>query len=122
MRVEGFNDITFGYNHILKTLYKKGKINPPCGIYGEKLTKKNVTLEHVLCVCHGGKTETGNLALASAEMNNARGNKPLADFLNVEGLAKYCDYFMHLECPNFNGVKYVKDLLNTIQHVLDLKI
>lgn len=114
--------IPFLYNHQLKTLYKKGKIKPPVDIYGDKLTKKNCTLEHLLCVCHGGKTETDNLVLATARMNSARGNKPLADFINAEGLAKYCEYFLNLKLPEFDGVKYVKGILDTINHVLDLNI
>ena len=123
MKIEGINSgITFQYNHQLKTLYKKGKIKPPCDIYGDKLTKKNVTLEHLLCVSHGGKTETDNLVLATARMNSARGNKPIADFLSVEGLTKYCEYFLNLKLPEFNGVQYVKGILNTINHLLDMNI
>lgn len=114
--------ITFTYSHQLKTLFKKGKIKPPVDIYNDKLTVKNGTLEHLLCVCHGGKTEIDNLVIATARMNNARGNKPLADFISAEGLAKYCEYFLNLKLPEFDGVKYVKGILDTINHVLDLNI
>ena len=111
--------ISFGYNHQLKTLYKKGIIKPKYGIYGDKLTKKNVTLEHIICRSQGGETELNNLALATSRMNNARGNKPLSDFLNADGLAYYCDYFLHLKLPEFDGIKYIKELLKTINKVLD---
>lgn len=111
--------ISFGYNHFLKRLYKKGLIKPKYGIYGDKLTKKNVTLEHIICRSKGGETELNNLALATSRMNCARGDKPLSDFLNVEGLAYYCDYFMHIKIPELDGVKYIKGLLETINKVLD---
>ena len=112
-------NITFGYTNKLKTLYLKGKIKPKYGLYGDKLTKKTVTLEHILCRSKGGKTEIENLALASARMNNARGNKPLSEYLTPEGLAYYCDYFMHVKLLEFDGVKYIKALLKTINNVLD---
>lgn len=111
--------ITFTYNHQLKTLFKKGKIKLKYDFYGDKLTKKNCTLEHVECVCDGGKTVTGNVVLATARMNNARGNKPLSEFINAEALARYCDYFLHFKIPEFDGVKYIKELLETINRVLD---
>lgn len=111
--------ISFGYSHYLKNLYKKGLIKPKYGIYGDKLTKKNVTLEHILCRSKGGETELNNLALATSRMNNARGDKPLSDFLSAEGLAYYCDYFMHIKLPELDGVKYIKGLLETINKVLD---
>ena len=111
--------VSFTYNHQLKTLFKKGKIKPLYDIYGDRLTKKNCTIEHIQCVSHGGKTETSNIALATARMNNARGNKPLSEFLNPEGLAYYCDYFLHIKLPEFDGVKYIKGLLETINKVLD---
>ena len=123
MQVRRVNsNVTFTYNHQLKTLFKKGKIKPPVDIYNDKLTKKNGTLEHILCVSHGGKTEIDNLVIATARMNNARGNKPLADFISAEGLARYCEYFLNLKLPEFDGVKYVKGILDTINHVLDLGI
>ena len=112
-------NITFGYTNKLKTLYLKGKIKPKYGLYGDKLTKKTVTLEHILCRSKGGKTEIENLALASARMNNARGNRPLSEFLTAENLARYIDEFMQIKIPEFDGMKYIKDLLKTINNVLD---
>lgn len=111
--------IPFGYHNILKTLYLKGKIKPKYGIYGDKLTKKTVSLEHILPKSKGGKTELGNLALANRELNNIRGNKPLSDFLTPENLTRYIDYFLNVKIPEFDGVKYIKELLTTINNVLD---
>ena len=119
MQPQPITSTTFGYHHQLKTLYLKGKIKPKYGLYGDKLTKKNVSLEHILPKSKGGKTELDNLALASQRMNNARGNKPLVDFLTPESLARYIEQFINIKIPEFDGVKYVKALLKTINKVLD---
>lgn len=113
--------ITFGYTNILKTLYQKGKIKPKYGIYGDKLTKDTVSLEHIVPKSKGGKTELYNLALASQRMNNARGNKPIKDFLTAENLTRYIEQFMNIKIPEFDGVKYVKELLKSINKALDLE-
>ena len=121
MRTEPVNSPTFGYHNIIKTLYIKGKIKPKYGIYGDRLTKDTVSLEHIQPKSKGGKTETGNLALASKKMNNLRGNKPLSDFLTPDNLARYIEYFINVKLPEFDGVKYVKELLNSINKVLDME-
>lgn len=121
MKPQPVNSPSFGYHHQLKTLYLKGKIKPKYGIYGDKLTKKTVSLEHILPKSKGGKTELNNLALASMRMNNARGNKPLSEYLTAENLARYIDQFINIKIPEFNGVKYIKSLLQTINKVLDME-
>lgn len=122
MEIKPIEPITFGYTNKLKTLYLKGKIKPKYGLYGDKLTKKTVSLEHILPKSKGGKTEINNLALASMRMNNARGNKPLSEYLTAENLARYIDQFMHIKIPEFDGVKYIKELLKTINLVLDKEL
>ena len=119
MKPQPVTSPTFGYHHQLKTLYLKGKIKPKYGLYGDKLTKKNVSLEHILPKSKGGKTELDNLALASQRMNNLRGNKPLIDYLTPENLARYINEFINIKIPEFDGVKYIKALLKTINKVLD---
>ena len=74
------DSLTFKYQNILKTQYKKGRLpSVKYGFYGDKLTKKTVTLEHLRPVCQGGKTELKNLVLASANKNQERGIRPLAE-------------------------------------------
>lgn len=114
--------ITFQYHNILKTQYLKGNLKEvKYGIYGDKLTKKTVSLEHIVPKSKGGKTELYNLALASQRMNNARGNKPIKDFLTAENLTRYIEQFMNIKIPEFDGVKYVKELLKSINKALDLE-
>jgi hypothetical protein len=114
--------ITFGYHNILKTQYLKGNLKDvKYGIYGDKLTKKTVSLEHIVPKSKGGKTELSNLALASKRMNHARSNKPIKDFLTAENLTRYIEQFMNIKIPEFDGVKYVKELLKSINKALDLE-
>lgn len=114
--------IVFGYHNILKTQYLKGNLKEvKYGIYGDKLTKKTVSLEHIVPKSKGGKTELSNLALASKRMNHARSNKPIKDFLTAENLTRYIEQFMNIKIPEFDGVKYVKELLKSINKALDLE-
>lgn len=113
--------IAFGYYNILKTLYQKGKIKPKYGLYGDRLTKDTVSLEHIVPKSKGGKTELSNLALASKRMNNARSNKPIKDFLTAENLIRYINQFMSIKLPEFDGGKYVKELLKSINKALDIE-
>ena len=113
------NKISFQYNNIIKTLYIRGKIKPRYGLYGDRLTKDTVSLEHIVPKSKGGKTETGNLALATKRMNNIRGNKPIGDFLTPENLSQYIEYFLNVKLPEFDGVKYVKALLKSINKALE---
>ena len=113
--------ITFQYHNILKTQYLKGNLKEvKYGIYGDKLTKKTVSLEHIVPKSKGGKTELSNLALASKRMNHARSNKPIKDFLTAENLTRYIEQFMNIKIPEFDGVKYVKELLKSINKALDI--
>ncbi|MCM1338965.1 MAG: HNH endonuclease [Muribaculaceae bacterium] len=113
------NSPTFGYSHQIKTLYKKGQFpQVRWGIYGERLTQKNVTLEHLHPISQGGKTELGNLALTSREMNNKRGDKPLRDFLNLTTMAKYLEQFKNLKVKGFDGNEYIKKILENIGVIL----
>lgn len=113
-------NVSFQYNNILKTLYLRGKIKPKYGLYGDRLTKDSVSLEHIICKSQGGKTETGNLALVTKKMNNIRGNKPINNYLTQENLARYIDYFLNVKLPEFDGVKYVRELLKSINKALEL--
>ena len=109
---------TFGYKWKAKALYKKGKLpTVKYDVSGRKLTSKNATIDHVVPHSKGGKTEDGNLMLATKEFNQLRGNKPLLEFITYEGLLKYVEQFIDVFVDGFNGNKYVKELLNTINNL-----
>ena len=48
-----------------------------CGYSGKKMSMKQMNIEHKQAKSHGGKNTFANLMLVDAEINSARGNKPL---------------------------------------------
>ena len=117
MRIDTSNNaITFGYHSPLKTLYKKGQMPKVIyGFYGDKLTPKNVTLEHLLPHSKGGASELDNFVLASKQNNLARGNADIRKFANKECIVRYLSQFMGIKLPHFNGDKYIKGILQTLE-------
>lgn len=123
MQVGTVTPVTFGYNNELKTLFKKGKLpSVKYDVTGRRLTKKNATLDHVIPRSKGGKSVTENFMLATAEFNQIRGNKPLKDFLTVEGFSRYINQFIDVVVDGFNGNKYIKGLLNTLDKANELGV
>lgn len=122
MKPQPINSVTFGYSNQLKTLYKKGKLPVKYGFYGEEITKKNVTLEHLLPISQGGKTKLSNLVLASANKNQERGVRPLAEMLNWEDVGKYLEQFRNVKIKDFNGNNYIQIVLRTINELIRRQI
>lgn len=112
------NQPSFGYHNIIKTLYKKGKLSVNYGFYGDRLTKKNVTLEHLLPISQGGKTELSNLVLSSANKNQERGVRPLKEMLEWDKVGKYLEQFRDVKIKDFDGNDYIQKILNTINVLL----
>lgn len=108
-----------GYKSQIKTLWRKGKLKSVvCGLYGDILTKDNLSVEHLKPHSQGGRTVLSNLALASQDKNNARGCKPLKDFLTKEMAEKYLKQFENIRRKNFNGNQYIKMLRKTFEELL----
>ena len=103
----------------LKNLYKKGKLPIKYGLYGEILTKDNVSDEHIICKCLGGTNDISNIALASKELNNARGNQPIGLFVTMGMLRKYLLQFKNLKLKNFDGNEYIKGIRQTFRRLVD---
>ena len=107
--------ITFKHHHKLKTLWLRGKLpSVKFGVYGDRLTKDTVSLEHFKPISQGGKTILSNLGLASKEKNNLRGNKPLKDFLTLEMLKKYLKQFTGVKVKDFNGDRYSQLIMKNV--------
>lgn len=119
MRVESNpNPISFGYNSPLKTLYKRGKMpNVIYGFYGDKLTNKNVTLEHLKPHSKGGKSCLSNFVLASKRNNSNRGNEDIRKFAVKENIITYLSQFIDIKLPNFDGNKYIQNILQTLKNL-----
>lgn len=116
-RIQG-NELSFGYSHPFKKLYLSKKLEINKGFYGGKITKKNFSFEHLKCHCFGGKTALDNLVVATKENNNARGNKPLKDFINFKYMEEYLAQFQDVVVDWFNGNKYIKSIRETVRNIL----
>jgi hypothetical protein len=113
------NNISFGYKSVLKTEWLKGHMpSVKRGIYGGKLTKKNVTLEHIIPHSKGGKTEISNLALAVDVNNFHRSNRPFKDYFDPIAFKEYIKQFEKVNLPNFNGHDYINKITRVIKRVL----
>ena len=115
------NPVSFGYSNILKSLYKKGKL--PTVIYdafGAKLSVDNVSLDHIIPKSEGGASKTANYMLATQYWNHLRGSRPLSGFLTQENLQRYLDQFVDVVVDGFNGNKYIKDVLKTLEKARNL--
>jgi len=116
------NEPSFGYSNILKTLWKKGKLpTVKYGFYGDELTKKNVSLEHVKPKSQGGLSTLANFVLSSKQKNNFRGTKPLEDVLDISIMMRYFEQFKGVRVGPFDGDKYIDMVLDTIYKLIDSK-
>ena len=105
-----------GYQHPLKTLFKKGRMpSVKYGLYGTPINADNVSLEHLKPHSWGGRTEYSNLALADKRTNTARGSRPLADVLSWEMLESYLSQFNFKIKNIFNGYDYQERLRRTCE-------
>lgn len=109
--------IPFGYSHLLKTLFKEGKMPTVTkGLYGHLINKDNVSLEHLKPHSMGGRSILSNFALAERTANSARGNRPLAEFLTKEMLEKYLSQFNFKISGKFNGFQYQEMIRKTCEN------
>ena len=127
----GIEGVSFGYHHPLKTAFVKGRLPWLCvGFYGEKLTKKNVSIEHLQPVADFKKiysdekakrlaTTWENVVLASNRMNNLRGCEPLSSFIDYEAMGRYLAQFEGKYIPGFGtGEKYIRGILDTVNRLI----
>ncbi len=109
------NSISFGranhhYKSPLKTLFKEGQMPTVTkGFYGEIITPRNVSLEHLQPFSRCQRNDLNNLVLASKKANNARGCKALREFFNPEAAKNYLEQFRDINIPGkFNGNQYIQ--------------
>lgn len=122
MKTKPVDTISFGYQHPLKTLWKKGLLpTVKKGFYGDELTMKTVSLEHLQPKSQGGKTSLDNLVLASKRTNNLRGDKPLQLFIIKQKAIEYFYQFINIKIKGFDGNKYIESALNKLSE-LNIKL
>lgn len=122
MKTKPVDTISFGYQHPLKTLWKKGLLpTVKKGFYGDELTMKTVSLEHLQPKSQGGKTSLDNLVLTSKRTNNLRGDKPLQLFIIKQKAIEYFYQFINIKIKGFDGNKYIESALNKLSE-LNIKL
>lgn len=109
------------FNSRIKRLYKTGKIKLDYDIYGLPLNKNNVTDEHIICKCFGGSSEESNIALATREMNNLRGCKPIEQFVTMKMVNKYIERLLKNNIESYDLVEYCNGILQTFQRIFKNK-
>ena len=114
---------SFTYSNKLKTLFKKGLLpTVQVDAAGNKLTKKNVTLDHIIPKSKGGKSYTGNYMLAEKRFNSERGAEPLLKWATAEGIIKYLNQFIGVRVKGFNGNEYITEVLKTLERANELGV
>lgn len=122
MSVQAIRPVFFGHHHKVKTLYKKGLLpTVKKDFYGDDLTIENATVEHLQPVSKGGKTTDDNVVIATKATNNARGNKPLGDFLIVSAMCAYLAQFKDIKVRDFDGNKYIAGIIKKVGRLLECK-
>ena len=111
--------IRFGHTHQLKNLWQAGHMpSVKYGIYGDLLTRDNVTLEHLVPVSRSGATNYWNLALATKEKNVQRGSKDIFMFTDIEKIKQYLAQFRGIQIVDtFDGDRYIRGLLSTLKKI-----
>lgn len=112
--ISAVSPISFGQAD-LRRLWNKGKLpTVKYGFYGDVLTTKNVTREHLLPASKGGKRALNNIVLASKEKNGARGNDDINNYAENEIVRRYLGQFIDVKLPDFNGNKYIREIINRL--------
>ena len=111
----------FEYSSPLKTLWRKGKLPVKYGFYGDILTQRNVSLEHLKAHSKGGKTNLANLVLASKAKNNARGNDAIDGYLDVKNVMRYLAQFKDVKIKDFDGNKYIAGIVATLGGLINVQ-
>ena len=111
-----------GYNCILKDMYKDGVLpSVKVGLYGGRLSKQTVSLEHIRPASKGGSTALKNMALATRDNNRLRGNRDINNYLTNTMLYNYLVQFQNLivkyKGKVFNGNKYIANIISTLKKV-----
>ena len=116
-----FNPISFGQrykdnggNPDLKALWDKGKLPIEYGFYGDRLTWDNISREHLEPKSLGGTKRFGNIVLASKSKNNARGNRPIQEFIDMAAAKLYLKQFEGMTSP-INGNRYIQAVKKTLK-------
>ena len=104
----------------IKRLFDKGLIpEVKKGFYGNSLTSKNASREHLVPHCKGGTRTEANIVLADRLVNNIRGAKPIKDVADSDTAIEYLAQFKGIELPEhkFYGNAYIMKIAKTLKRL-----
>lgn len=113
MEINSVSRQSFGeaYPCIVKKLFKAGAFGDKVsrGFYGDILTVRNVSVEHLKPFSQSHRSDLSNLVLATRKKNHQRGTKPLRIFINIPMAFEYLEQFRDIIIPGkFNGNDYIR--------------
>ena len=111
--------VSFQQKHQLKTYWRKGLLpTVKRGLYLDKLTQENLSIEHIQPKSKGGSNGFDNVALSSKDRNNLRGDKDIREFLTKEMVDIYCKQFEGVKIgKRFRGDTYIRMIKNTLKRL-----
>lgn len=118
--VKPTNPISFGKkgwpNPDLKKLWDAGKLPTVThGFYGDLLTPRNVSREHLKPASKGGTKNWFNIVLASRQKNGQRSNFDIRNFINLDAARAYLEQFTGIRFKGFDGEKYKRGIKQTLK-------
>ena len=109
--VQATNQIAFQRKSIIKTEWLQGTIPLERGFFGGKLTKQNVTLDHVQAKCKGGASNLSNYVLATAKNNGMKGKGDIFQYATKENTEAYFKVFENCNIGTVKGPEPSDQLL-----------
>lgn len=106
-----------GYKFKLKTLYRQGKLPKDLvDIGGNKITQKNLSGDHAIQRCKGGKCDNKNMMLCTKEFNSLRGSRDLREVVTTKSVATWATQMLSLQgkIKGFDFVAHVRHVLSVI--------
>lgn len=114
------SSVSFGYSHPLKTAFKKGLMpTVRYDVWGNPLTNKNVSLDHIICKSKGGKSVLGNYLLADRRANTQRGCTPIENMVTCEQLRLYLKQFKNIKNKYIDGNEYIRAVRRTFKQIIE---
>lgn len=102
----------------IKHLWEAGKLpDVKYGFYGDILTPKNISREHLKPASKKGKKVFNNIVLASKQKNGHRSNNDIRQFADVETVKQYLRQFTEVDLPDFNGNQYIQAIKKTLSEL-----
>lgn len=99
----------------IKHLWEAGKLpDVKYGFYGDILTPKNISREHLKPASKKGKKVFNNIVLASKQNNGHRSNNDIRQFAEIETVKQYLRQFVNVDLPDFNGLQYIQAIKKTL--------